>query len=374
MLLTQNLTKIEGFGFFQFLERQEKLGVIKLYLDFNTNSEILQDICITSDGKEHERPWREHKMSNELLSKAYLEVDPSKSERLKNCATELSFNILSDGAKKLRTANFCRVRLCPMCGWRRGLKVFAHTKAIMDAINSEKKLSYIMLTLTCKNVTGDELGVTIDNMLSAWKRLMESKRVKQAVKGFYRGFEVLHDKEYYITEDMYEEEKKYYKRLCVHIGDLNPNYDMFHPHFHCVFAVNPSYFTDRTYISHAEWTSLWKRSLRVDYNPVLRVERVKGSTAQAVSEVAKYAVKSADYIIPDDWDLTVNTVRLLDKVLNKRRFVAYGGIFKEWHKKLNLDDEQDGDLIDFERDTEPDEITQKIWYCWNTGYNQYIKK
>lgn len=317
------------------------------HMDCITNCDVLQEVSSTG----REQPWREHKMSNELLSKAYLEVDLSKSERLKNCATELSFNVLSDGTKKLRTANFCRVRLCPMCGWRRGLKVFAHTKAIMDAINSEKELSYILITLTCKNVPGEELGITIDNMLSAWQRFVESKRVKQAIKGFYRGMEITHN-----------------------IDFKSKDYDTFHPHFHCVFAVNPSYFKKSDYLTQDEWTSLWKRSMRLDYTPIVDVRRIKGSTAEAVSEVAKYAVKSSDYIIPEDWDLTIDTVRLLDKVLNKRRFVAYGGIFKEWHKKLNLDDEQDGDLVHLDSTPDTEEPVSKVWYSWNTGYNQYIKK
>lgn len=290
-------------------------------------------------------------MSNELLSKAYLEVDPLKAQRLKECATELSFIPQDNGRMKLETANFCRVRLCPMCGWRRGLKVFAHTKSIMDGINSERQLSYILVTLTCKNVPGEELGATIDSFMIAWDRMIKCKRVKQAIKGFYRGMEITHN-----------------------IDFKSKDYDTFHPHFHCVFAVNPSYFTSRDYITQHEWTSLWKRSMRLDYTPIVDVRRIKGSTAEAVSEVAKYAVKSADYIIPEDWDLTIDTVRLLDKVLNKRRFVAYGGIFKEWHKKLNLDDEQDGDLVCFDSAHETKATVSKVWYSWSTGYNQYIKK
>lgn len=315
-------------------------------MNSSINSDVLQDISPTG----RVQPWKEHKMSNELLSLAYSEVDPAKAERLRECASQISFNILSDGSKKLRTANFCRVRLCPMCAWRRGLKVFAHTKAILDSIAEEKEMAYIFVTLTVKNVQGEQLGASLDDLMQGWQRLIQSKRVKTAVKGFYRGLEVTHN-----------------------VDPKSKEYDTFHPHFHCIFAVNTSYFKKSDYLTHAEWTSLWERAMRLDYTPIVDVRKVTGNTAEAVSEVAKYAVKADDYIVPDDWDLTVETVALLDKVLANRRFVAYGGLLKEWHKKLNLDDEQNGDLVNLEGKEEQEESVKKVWYSWNTGYKQYMR-
>lgn len=42
------------------------------------------------------------------------------------------------------------------------------------------------------------------------------------------------------------------------------------------------------------------------------------------------------YIIPDDWNLTVDTFHLLDSALHRRRFVAYGKEFKRVKQLLNL--------------------------------------
>ena len=54
-------------------------------------------------------------------------------------------------------------------------------------------------------------------------------------------------------------------------------------------------------------------------------------------------------------------------------WVAYGGIFKDWHRKLNLDDEQDGDLIHVDGDEPPtQQIDPIIIYTWRTGYSQYV--
>lgn len=66
----------------------------------------------------------------------------------------------------------------------------------------------------------------------------------------------------------------------------------------------------------------------------------------AVCETTKYTVKNEDYILPNNWQLTLESVATLDKALANRRLVAFGGVMKEWHKKLNLDDEIDGKLIE----------------------------
>ncbi|OAV64312.1 Replication protein [Bacteroidales bacterium Barb4] len=301
--------------------------------------DVLQDI--SSTGKV--RPWREHKMHNELLALAYDEVNPDKAARLRTCATELGFVRTADGKLKLDSAWFCRVRLCPMCGWRKSLKVGAQMTQIMDAIKADRKLAYILVTFTVANCQPDELDATLTKMLHGFNNMTKRKAVKAATHGYYRGMEITH----------------------------NIDSDTYHPHIHAVFAVNLSYFTNVDYLAQYRWTELWRTSINASYNPVVDVRRVKGDTAKAVAEVAKYAVKSSDYIIPDDWNLTVDTVRLLDAVLNNRRFVAFGGIFADYHRKLHLDDAEDGDLIhtdDSEADTE---TAPKVAFVWHTGYRQY---
>ena len=124
--------------------------------------EVLMDKSSTG----RERPWRSKKMANESLAEAYRPVNPRKSERLLDCGNFLTFSILVDGNKKLKTMNSCRVRLCPLCTWRRSLKVQAHTLEILKAMDG--KYAFIFLTLTVKNCTGAELSGTLDLLMSAW--------------------------------------------------------------------------------------------------------------------------------------------------------------------------------------------------------------
>lgn len=300
-----------------------------------------------------ERPWRRKKLANRLLSQAYKSVNPDKAERLQNCASWLVFRETDGGLqKKLESAIFCKVRLCPMCAYRRSVKLAVHMDRIMKALESDGQYAYIFATFTVRNCAGDDLSATINAMMAAWSRISRAKSFKDVVLGWYRGLEVTHN-----------------------VDSNSKDYDTYHPHFHCIFVVSKAYFSSRKYISHDKWVRMWAKAMRIDYAPNVDVRRVKGNTIKAVAEATKYSVKDADYILPNDWDLTVDTVRILDAALADRRLVAYGGKMKEWHRRLNLDDEIDGDLIHVQDETD---LTQEldshlVRYVWNVGYNQYFR-
>ena len=305
--------------------------------------EVLNDK--TSIGRK--RPWREKRMATEYAALAYDEVNERKAVRLRDCGCNLTFSVSSEGRKRLVAADFCRVRLCPMCMWRRGLKVFSQTMAIIRELERERKFGYVLLTLTARNCHGDDLSATLDVMYEGWRRLMQYKYIDKAVKGWMRITEITH----------------------------NLDDDTYHPHFHAILVVRTTYF-GQTYITQADWTSLWQKAAKLDYKPIVDVRRIKSPTAKAVAEVAKYAVKDSDYIVPYDWDLTVQTVGLLDTALHKRRLVAYGGKCKEIHKRLHLDNAEDGDLVQVgEKDASPVEPdAAEVTYSWNIGYQQYFKR
>lgn len=309
---------------------------------------ILHDVSATG----RERPWRAKRLATELLANVYDSVNPAKALRLRGCATQTEWHVLPDtGKKRLKQANFCHVRLCPMCSWRRSLKIFAHTQKVVDAAGG--KYDYLLLTLTVRNVTGNELGSTLDMMMSAWHRMTRWKIWKGTVKGWYRGLEVTHN-----------------------VDIRSSSYDTYHPHFHVLLAVGKDYYK-HDYISHDDWASMWRTAMGLSYDPVVDIRKVTGTTGAAVAEVAKYAVKDGDYLLPEDWDLSIDTVRVLDRALDSRRLVAYGGKLKELHRRLNLDDEIDGNLVEvgdqesLEDDLSAGDIYTDIYY-WHVGYSQYV--
>lgn len=313
----------------------------------------VQTILVDRSASGRKRKWKEFKEMNEYLSVAYEDVDERKAERLKTCALKLSFAVKSNGEKKLVGAWFCRVRLCPVCTWRRSLKVAAQMHQILYAIGKDKKQAYIFLTLTQKNVTGDQLSDEITKVIHGFNSLTREPKLKSAVNGYYRSIEVTHN-----------------------VDPNSPSYDTYHTHIHALLAVDPNYFLGKKYIKHDEWIALWKKVMKLDYDPSVHVQRIKGNTAKAISEVAKYAVKPEDYILPLDWDLTVDTVRILDAALHNRRFISFGGIFKEYHRKLHLDNENTGDLIHIDDDPlKPETVNDehRVHFLWFSGYRQYYE-
>lgn len=322
-----------------------------------------------------ERPWREKKMFNEQLKESYMRVGiENKAERASYCGSNLMFRVNENGKMKLHSAHFCQLRLCAMCSWRREMKIFSQLAKVTDRAE-EQGYRFILLTLTMENVDGCDLNNAIDELISGFKRLFELKDVEKMEKGFFRALEITHDTHRTITKSMYKEKKEYYDNRNLKVKDLNSNFNKYHPHLHVMIAVDKSYFTNpNQYISQPKWANLWQQSLRVAYTPIVDVRAIKNNGNKGVKEVAKYTVKDTDFIIKEDKQLTNETVQVLDNALYKRRLVAYGGIMKEIHKELNLDDnesadvhiDEDGEILS---DDEPFVLKR---FKWHVGFCNYV--
>ena len=338
---------------------------MNLYTNYNINDvkdKLLIDV--NKDGKVTD--WQGKKLKTIELAESYRRLGEefkSKHYRVRDCGTFLEFKkFINDNSMKLNKANFCKVRLCPMCSWRRSLKIYGQVSKVMNEVSKNNDYDYIFLTLTTRNCKANELSQSIDNIFNGFKKLTKRKRYKQSIKGHFRALEVTHN--------------------------LNINsdwFDTYHPHLHCILVVNKSYFTDtKSYITQEEWATLWKNVLRVDYTPIVDVRRFKDRNGKgiekSIAETAKYTVKSDDYIIHDDLTneviehLTDDAVFILDKALAHRRLTAFGGILKEYHKKLNLDDAEYGDLVNTDNEELREDLEYIIErYSWNIGYKQYLR-
>lgn len=321
--------------------------------------EVLKDI--TRLGKE--RPWREKRLKTIELANSYYRLGNKKYYRIKDCGTYLEYRrYLETQELRLNRSNFCKVRLCPMCSWRRSLKIFGQTSKVMNKALEEKEYRFLFLTLTCRNVDGEYLSEQIDNLFYAFNKMTKRKIFRQSVKGLFRALEVTHN-----------------------LDKNSNNYDTYHPHFHMVLMVNKNYFTDnKIYISHEKWVELWKSCMEVDYEPLVNIKafksRTKEETEKSVAEVAKYTVKDDDLIIKDengqvDEELTDDAVFILDKALANRRLVAFGGKLREIQQQLKLDDLENGDLVNTDNEELREDLDYIIEsYHWKIGYSQYIKR
>lgn len=335
-----------------------------------------------SNGKE--RPWNPKKEYNVYLAQSYERLGMDKrSTRVMECGSLLEFKrFIETDELKLNSANFCKDRLCPMCTWRRSLKIFAQVSKIMNCMVEKYDYRFIFLTLTCKNVEGFELNDTIKHLMMSFKRLSNRPQFKKSIKGFFRALELTHDVEPFITKEMFYRKgmPKYYKSLGLKVGDINPNFDKYHPHFHAILVVNKSYFTDKKqYMNQDLWIDVWKQSLQVEYNPNVDIRAFKTAsavnTAKSVAEASTYTVKETEVIIESDEVMTDDTVEIISKALAHKRLTAYGGVFKELHAELNLcDAEEDDNLINVSEDEEVtnDQLAYILErYFWNVGFKKY---
>src|SRR5699024_12250603 len=104
------------------------------------------------------------------------------------------------------------------------------------------------------------------------------------------------------------------------------------------------------YISQKEWLGLWKKALHVYYEPVLDIKAItpnqKGDKdiQAAIKETSKYSGKSSDYLTGDS-EKDSEIVSDLEQGLYRNRILSYGGLLKQIHKILNIDDKEDENLI-----------------------------
>lgn len=332
-----------------------------------TGVEILSDK--NSEGKE--RDWKGKKKRSLLMAQHHEAVEElaKKAERMYDCGNYLVFK-MKHGRLKLYQAYFCKARLCPMCNWRRSLKIAFQNKKIVQVVNEREKVKWVFLTLTVRNVEGEDLKNTMDQMTKAFNRFTKYARFQKSVKGYFRAMEVTRN---------WDKESEWY--------------GTYHPHFHVLLAVPNDYF-GRNYIKQSEWTDMWQRAMKIDYTPIVHVAKVKPkreatdfvevenemkkviAEQNAIFEVSKYPVKDTDVIRGNKvTDENIQTVEDLDKALAYKRLISYGGLLKEIHKELNLEDAEDGDLIHVDEDS--DEVANgavDVMAYWHVGLNNYVIK
>lgn len=274
----------------------------------------------------------------------------SKAGRVRSCGTQLTFAyVLEEERMELHQANYCRERLCPMCAWLRTKKVFSQVSQVMNAAEQERpELVPLFLTLTVRNCKAAELGAVLDSVFQGWNRIHANKRMKRLVVGWFRALEITY----------------------------NESEDTYHPHIHAVLLMPPSYFKEpKDYMTTEQWAKLWRKAMRLDYDPICDIRRVDPARNQAevVAEVAKYTVKDTDYIKPDS-ALTDKLVSTFSMAIKGRRLVAFGGLMKEIAKrlKLNLEDMEPGEVTGADgRVLRKDIDYILLMYRWNIGLTRY---
>jgi plasmid rolling circle replication initiator protein Rep len=274
-----------------------------------------------TDLQPSDRPWDDRRAETDAISELYAAAGWGRyAARADGCAGRLVMQPDATGRLRLTGAQFCRLRYCSVCQWRRSLMWRARFfQAIPTILNNNPTARFLFLTLTVRNCDLSDLRPTLQEMNRAWDRL--TKLSNFPAIGFVRSTEVTRGED-----------------------------DSAHPHFHALLMVKKSYF-GRAYITQEEWTALWRSSLRADYDPIVHVTSVKdlkrnggidAALRKGVLETLKYTAKPSDLTSDDAWltELTIQT--------HKLRFLATGGILRKVLGKIEPD--TDADLIHVSED------------------------
>lgn len=246
-----------------------------------------------SSYSEKDAQWDRHRAVVDTVSGFYKDSDEPDMHKLGKrtyeCSRTLVFNrgTNEDGEMclNLQRVFLCHCRLCTVCMWAR-TRVWRRRFIISlpQIIKYNPSARFLFLTLTLRNCQITDLNKTIKAMSKAFSRLMDRRSVKSVVLGYARSCEVTKSPD----------------------GKA-------HPHFHVLLVVKPSYF-GLEYIKHSQWVKLWQESLKVDYEPSVRIEAVKPKSGDrtnekdrlgigdhaglvnAVLEVAKYSTKPSDLV------------------------------------------------------------------------------
>lgn len=262
---------------------------------------------------------------------------------------------------KLKEGNFCKNRFCPMCAWRQAKKDSLKISIIMQYLKQELNKDFIFLTLTTPNVQDFELEDEIKKFNNAFKKLMKRTEVLKITKGYIRKLEVTYDKHETITKELYNKKKNYYDNRGLSVGDPNPTYNTYNPHFHVIIAVNKTYFTDtKQYINQDRWLDLWREATGDNTIMQVNVKKIRANNKKEVAELAKYGAKDADYLTSQE------VFDVFYKALKGKQVLTYNGLFKEavvLFKKGELDKYKEVD---------PTQYVYLLLYKW--GFGSYVEE
>ena len=302
-----------------------------------------------SDISLKDKPWDIHGLERDIVRDAYLiQGYLSYAQRMSECSQLLDFVLTSSDLQavilKLKFAKFCRVPFCPVCQWRRCLKWRARFFEVLPSfLEDYLGVKFIFLTLTVRNCPLEELRLTIKEMNKAWRRLTQRKQFPAL--GWLKSLEVTKSK------------------------DLTA-----HPHFHCLLVV-PSSYLSHSYLPHSLWQNLWQKVLKVDYEPIVNIKKVKPRVVTeedptglmtAVCETLKYSVKPGDLIDNPEWLVG------LTQQMYKLRKINIGGILKPYLSNLGVEDDNE-DLVHIDSELVTDEQKEaECSFYWNYSIKRYV--
>lgn len=311
----------------------------------------------TKKSQDHLNKPKEKKLKTSIFVE-FMKNKGVNMNRLSQCGNFLKFQANHDKtAFLLSGGNFCENRFCPVCSWLKAKRTAFELLELLKVVELQENKKFLFITLTAPNVRGEELPQEITNFNKSFKRLFQLSEFVKINKGFIRKLEVTYQSDQYVTK----ENKNKYKNLP--IGTKLESYNTYHPHFHVIVAVNPSYFKSKDYLSKRRLLELWQKSARNSSITQVDIAPVRVNSIYEIMEMATYSAKQGDLLRSQE------TFDVFYKALKGRQLITYNGIFKEYRKKIK-DDEINLDEI-LELKALQEKAITEIIYKWEHQEQEY---
>lgn len=288
--------------------------------------------------KPTEKKREQFKFIKLMLNNPVVKVKNLNVGRLRVCGDYLLFLKSEKGGYRLKKANLCENRFCPLCSSIRARKNAVILLELLEYAREIEKKEFIFLTLTAPNVVGEKLEAEIKDFNNSFKKFVASKEITKICKGYIRKLEVTY----------------------------NAEANTYHPHFHIIFAVNKSYFRSSDYLSVKKLLELWKKFKKDETITQVDISKVRMNSIKEVLEMATYSAKASD--LYDNGQEVFNTFY---GALRGKQEITFGGIFTELKKMRD-----DGELVteNIESLKQLQEIAiKKVWHKWKKENKEYFK-
>ena len=288
--------------------------------------------------KPTEKKREQFKFISLMLNNPLVKVKNLNVGRLRVCGDYLLFLKSEKGGYRLKKANLCENRFCPLCSSIRARKNAVILLELLEYAREIEKKEFIFLTLTAPNVTGEKLEAEIKDFNNSFKKFVASKEITKICKGYIRKLEVTY----------------------------NAEANTYHPHFHIIFAVNKSYFRSSDYLSVKKLLELWKKFKKDETITQVDIAKVRMNSIKEVLEMATYSAKASD--LYDNGQEVFNTFY---GALRGKQEITFGGIFTELKRMRD-----NGELVteNIESLKQLQEIAiKKVWHKWKKENKEYFK-
>jgi plasmid rolling circle replication initiator protein Rep len=174
----------------------------------------------------------------------------------------------------------CRDLVCPTGARTKARGHFrTMTAAIETYLDKNPGMQGVMVTLTLKNCTSMELAATVGKVIRAAGELMQRRAIKRAWPAWIRCLELTR----------------------------NPETQEWHVHAHlCVFVDRAAYFKRNSplFITVPKLRAMWRKQLKIDYDPVVDIRPMRGVTSplgsegrKSLCEILKYVLKPGTLVV-----------------------------------------------------------------------------